>query len=86
MKSVKTLEEVRKIKEEFEGEILDLNEVTGVDLRYESSINGKLVKPVIIVYVSNKKELLDKDLLPEEFQGIPVDVEERRFVLHSNKQ
>jgi hypothetical protein len=80
--SVKSQEEALKIKEEFEASILSLDEVTGVDIRQESQKDSKISKPVILVYVTNKKEVMDKNLLPSDVQGIPVRVEERTFVLH----
>jgi hypothetical protein len=38
----------------------------------------------IRVYVEQKKDVPAKDAVPKQIEGVPTDVIERRFVLHSD--
>ena len=82
---MKTLDEVIKIKEEAEDDLLKLKEVTGVDITYKYKNDKEHVDAVIIVYVKNKKYVLEKNLIPKQIKGIPIEVKELRFVLQHKR-
>jgi len=78
----KNLEEIKRVKQEVESDLLKLPGVTGVDVGYKY-VDGKKTDILAIrVYVEKKKDPQEKELIPKEFEGIPTDVIERRFVLH----
>lgn len=75
-------EEIRRIKDEVESEILEIPGVTGVGIGYKYIGGKKTDEMAIIVYVKEKKEVPDEDTIPPQIQGISTDVIERRFVSH----
>ena len=80
---MKSLDEIRRIKTEVEAELLKLPGVTGVDVGYKH-VGGKKTDVLSIrVYVEQKKDVPEKEAVPKQIEGIPTDVIERRFVLHS---
>ncbi len=83
---MKSLEQIREIKNAVEGDILKIQGVTGVDIGSREIGEKNKEEPVIIVYVADKEEALKKGKVPREIQGVPVYIEERRFVLHSEKK
>lgn len=84
--NMKTLEEIRRVKEEVEPELLKLPGVTGVDVGYKY-VNGKQTDVLSIrIYVENKRNVPEQDVFPQQIQNIPTDVIERRFVLHSGNK
>lgn len=83
---MKSLDEIRHIKQEVEAKLMNLPGVTGVDVGYKYICGKKSDILAIRVYVKEKKVTPEEEAIPREIQGIPTDVIERRFVLHSNKK
>jgi len=83
---MKSLDEIRRIKEEVEAELLRLPGVTGVDIGYKFVEGKKTDELAIRVYVEKKRDVTEENAVPREIQGVPTDVTERRFILHSNKE
>ena len=79
---MKRLEEIERVKEEVEDALLELPGVTGVDVgrKYVGGVKTDVL--AIRVYVQEKRDVPKADSVPEQIQGIPTDVVERRFVLH----
>lgn len=80
------LEEIRRVKEEVEKELLKIPGVTGVDIGYKY-VGGKKTDVLAIrLYVEKKKkDVPEKEMIPKKIDSIPTDVIERRFVLHSDQ-
>jgi hypothetical protein len=74
-----TLEEVKRVKAEYEEELMRKPGVVGVAIGHKH-INGRKTNLLcIICYVMEKKrvgELEEHDIIPEEIEGVPVDVVE----------
>jgi hypothetical protein len=74
-----TLEEVKRVKAEYEEELMRKPGVVGVAIGHKN-INGRKTNQLCIVcYVIEKKrkgKLDGSDIIPEEIEGIPVDVVE----------
>ncbi len=86
MSKMADLEEIRRVKEKVEKELLKIPGVNGVDIGHKYIGNQKTDELAIIVYVKKKKkDVPEKEKIPEMINNIPTDVIERRFVLHSNK-
>lgn len=72
-----TLEEVRRVKAEYEAELMRKLGVVGVAIGHKQ-INGRKTNQLcIICYVVKKKrvgELEERDIIPREIDGVPVDV------------
>ena len=79
----KSLDEIRRVKREVEAELLKLPGVTGVDVGPKSVGGRKTGQLAIRVYVEKKRDVPQDQSIPTEIQGVPTDVVERRFVLHS---
>jgi hypothetical protein len=79
---MKSIEEIRQVKNRVEGNLLKMANVTGVDIGNKYIHGGKTDTLAIRVYVSKKMKVPEKDLIPKEIEGIPTDVIERKFVLH----
>lgn len=79
---IKTLSEIRRVKEKVEPELLNLPGVTGVDIGYKYTAGKKTDVLAIRVLVKEKKDVPEDLAVPKEVQGVPTDVIERRFVLH----
>jgi len=75
----KTLEQVVRVKERIEAEILGKPGVTGIDVGYDPRSGTESSEPVIRVYVANKQSAPE---LPAKIDGITVVVIDRRFELH----
>ncbi len=80
------LDEIRRIKEETEDELLRLTGITGVDIGYKTADGRKTDEMAIIVYVENKRDVALKKQIPPSIQGVPTVVIERRFVLHPSSK
>jgi hypothetical protein len=65
--------------------LLALPGVTGVDIGPQVVAGKKTDSLAIRVYVASKQEVPVERQIPAEIEGVPVDVIERRFVLHSDK-
>ena len=76
------LEEIRKIKEEVEEDLLKLPGVTGVDVGQKIVRGQKTDELAIRVYVKEKKDVSEEEMIPKRIRGISTDVIERRFELH----
>ncbi len=80
---MKSIDEIRRIKREVEGELLKLPGVNGVDVGYKY-IGGKKTNVIAIrVLVKEKKEVSEENYVPKEIRGVPTDVIERSFRLHT---
>ena len=80
---MKSIDEIRRIKAEVEGELLKLPGVIGVDVG-NKYIGGKKTNiKAIRILVKEKKEVSEENCVPEEIQGVPTDVIERSFKLHA---
>ncbi len=80
---MKSLDEIQRIRREVERELLKLPGVTGVDVG-QKIVDGKKTDIIaIIVYVEKKKDVPQEFAIPKKIQGIPTDVVERKFVLHT---
>lgn len=79
------LSEIRRIKSDVEEDLLNLPGVTGVDVGYKSVGGQKTDVLAIRVYVREKKDVPEGEAIPEQIQGFPTDVIQRRFVLHPDQ-
>lgn len=72
------LERARSIKQAHESELLTKPNVVGVGVGFRQT-SGKPTRDVAIVVMVKVKlpasELLPQEILPEEIEGIPVDVQ-----------
>jgi hypothetical protein len=82
---VPELEEILRIKQEAEPELLKLAGVTGVGVGYKVVSGQRTGQLAIIVYVRHKGEVPAEQMVPEQIQGVPTDVVERRFTLHGEE-
>jgi hypothetical protein len=68
-----------QVKRRYQAEILTKANVVGVGVGLRSRA-GKFTEEVAIVVMVSRKlpsaDLADEDLLPQEIEGIPVDVQE----------
>jgi hypothetical protein len=77
-----SLEDVRRIKEAHEHDLLKVPGVTGVDVGYKM-VGGQQTDVLAIrVYVARKIDPPPDQRIPAEIEGVPTDVIERRFELH----
>ncbi len=82
---MKSLDEIRRIKNEAEAELLKLPGVVGVDVGYKY-VGGKKTDVLAIrVYVKEKKDVPKKEEIPSVIKGVKTDVIQRRFVPHSGR-
>jgi hypothetical protein len=82
---MKSLEEIRTVKQEVEPALLTLPGVTGVSIGFKS-IGGEVTDQLaIIVYVDKKEDVPEENAIPKEIQGVPTDVVEARFTLGSTQ-
>jgi hypothetical protein len=82
---MKTLGEIREIKQAQEADLLKRAGVTGVDIGYKY-VGGKKTDVLAIrVYVAEKKDPKDvpkAEMIPKTIKGAKTDVIQRKFVLH----
>ena len=74
-----TIEEVRKVKEKYEKELMGKSGVIGCGIGYKYVDGKKTDDLCIICYVKKKRseeQLKKKDLIPEKIEGILIDVVE----------
>jgi len=74
-----TIEEVRKVKNKYEKELMNKTGVVGCSIGYKEIDGKKTDKLSIVCYVKKKKkeeELKTKNIIPEEIEGIQTDVVE----------
>lgn len=79
---MKKQDEVIKIKESAEKELLKLVGVTGIDVGYAKSEDEESNEMVIRIYVANREDVPKKLADMREIQGVRVVLIERRFELH----
>ena len=76
------LEQIRRIKEAAEADLLKLPGVTGVDIG-PKIVDGKETGDLAIrVFVDTKQDVPAGQQIPAQIQGVPTDVIERRYRLH----
>lgn len=80
---MKSLEEIRRIKEQAEEQLLRIPGVTGIDTGVKYVNGAPTGIQSIRVYVQAKRDVPEAEAVPKMIQGVPTDVVERRFVLHS---
>jgi hypothetical protein len=79
---MKTLTEMRALKQTAEVGILGRPGVTGVDIG-NKIVDGKITDELAIrVFVAKKRDVPDNEKLPKTIQGVKTDVIERTYVLH----
>jgi hypothetical protein len=74
-----TMDDVRRVKAEYEEELMKKQGVVGVAIGYKHIDGKKTTQLCIICYVSKKRpagELKAGDIIPEAIEGIPIDVVE----------
>ncbi|MGQ3480138.1 hypothetical protein [Paenibacillus sp. TY11] len=70
----KDFEELKKIKEKHEDDLLSKANVIGVDIGYKY-IKGKKTNEIVIrTFVEKKEDVSEKDLVPKKIDGITTDV------------
>ena len=79
------VEEIKRIKEEAEKDLLKIPGVTGIGVGYQSNDGMKTDKLAIRVYVGSKASL-KKDAIPAEIKGVPTEIIERDFKLQKKMQ
>jgi hypothetical protein len=81
---MKSIAEIRLIKAKIEGELLKLPGVVGVDIG-NKYIGGKKTEIIAIrILVKEKKDVTAKEAIPKEIEGVPTDIIQRNFKLHSS--
>jgi len=78
---MKTLEEVIRIQQEVQDDLLKLAGVTGVDVTQRTIEGHRTNEYVIRIFVEDQAEALRRLQLPGVIQGVHVEVVERRFGL-----
>jgi len=77
--SIVNFEKARVVKEKFETELLKLENVVGVGIGLRKK-DGIYTDEVALVVMVKKKvleiELAQADLIPQELEGVEVDVQE----------
>ncbi len=74
-----TLEEVKRVKAEYEKELMRKSGVVGVAIGHKHIDGIKTNQLCIICYVIQKKpvgELEECDIIPDEIEGVPIDIVE----------
>ncbi|RZN42233.1 MAG: hypothetical protein EFT35_01920 [Methanophagales archaeon ANME-1-THS] len=74
-----TIEEVRRVKERHEAELMGKAGVVGCAIGYKHVGGKKTDELSIICYVREKKpegKLRKQDIIPKNIEGIPIDVVE----------
>jgi len=72
-----TMEEVRRVKQKYEMELMKKSGVVGCSIGYKHVAGKKTDELCIVCYVSKKRqasELSKEDMIPREIEGVPVDV------------
>lgn len=74
-----TMEEVRRVKERYEAELMEKIGVVGCAIGYKHVGGKKTDELCIVCYVMEKKpegKLRRQDIIPKKIEGIPTDVVE----------
>jgi len=79
------IDDVRRVKDEVAAELMRLPGVTGVGVGHKIVDGRKTPELAIRVYVNEKMSMPPETSIPKDIQGIPTDVVERSFVLHSDE-
>ncbi len=70
-------QEIKKVKDKYESSLLAVDGVVGCSVGYKQLQGKKTNKLAIVCLVQKKKprkQLSEKELLPKEIEGVPVDV------------
>ena len=81
---MKDRDEINLVRAEVEEQLLKLPGVTGVDVGYKYIGGQKTDILAIRVYVKLKKDVSPEHTIPREIKGVPTDVIQRSFKLHSS--
>lgn len=81
--AVKTLTEIQAIRDLHESELLGIKGVSGIDIGYKMTKGKRTDTLAIIVYVKHKADVDAAEMIPAEIEGVPVDVIERPYSLHT---
>jgi len=76
---------IRPTKQRVEDELLARPGVVGVDINEKISAGEPTGKLAIVVYVDKKKskaDLTEAEVIPDEIDGVPTDVQEERIELY----
>ena len=73
-------EEISRVKQEHEGTLLKLPNVTGVYTDYKTTGGRRTDRLSIVVTVRTKKDVPKSQAIPKEINGIPTDVVEEEIV------
>jgi hypothetical protein len=79
MDQSQAIEQVTKIKERYEKELMKLANVIGVGIGFKQKMGQPTDEVALVVNVSQKKPLADlsqPDIIPSELDGVSVDVQE----------
>ena len=74
-----TMEEVRRIKDRHEAELMGKKGVIGCAIGYKYVDGKKRNELCIVVYVKEKKpeeKLRKRDIIPKNIEGVPIDIVE----------
>ncbi|MHA2189937.1 MAG: hypothetical protein ACXAEN_14940 [Candidatus Thorarchaeota archaeon] len=74
-----TMEKAREVKKKHESELMKKAGVVGVAIGYKHIDGRKTIQLCIVCYVEEKKteeNLEPEDIIPEEIEGVPIDVVE----------
>lgn len=82
-KRKKSIDEIRAVKRRREQELLKISGVTGIDIGRKQPDNSTDSVLVIRVFVQKADEAVTRQI-PEEIEGVPIEVIEREFRLHSS--
>ncbi len=83
---MKKLDEVRRVKEGVEKDLLTLPGVIGVDIGKKIVGGDKTDELAIRVYVEEKRDVPPEEMIPAMIDGVKTDVIQRKFVLHKGEK
>jgi len=79
MATCKDIEQIKAIKDRYQGDLLHRRNVVGLGIGYKE-VGGQPTDQLSLIVMVRKKEpssqLDAADLLPSEIEGVPVDVQE----------
>ena len=80
MQTSREYDDIVRIKESVEDDLLRQSGVTGVDVGYKYINGQKTNRLAIRVFVAEKKHVSPVELIPGAIQGVDTDVIQRRFI------
>jgi len=78
-KNMPTQEKIRAVKQAYQTELLSKANVVGVGIGYRQQGGQPTDQMALVVMVSRKlpkSQLAPEDIIPNELDGVPVDVQE----------